>query len=256
MMPPQVKEHRFDWKEQAPQLQVRKASRIEKVSAVSFLHQEVRWQNRNSLRLEWPDAQEGRWVSVFAPTGSDMRQGHAWNLNDLRRLLERDELGGPFSGNRFSMAGLRFAIAGEGRERLELLDPRRPGHNVWAMSLDGLQFHWKSDGLHFFGATDLNEGVVYFINPRSFRSVDKWTWDKSTYLADVILCPGRKQIVIENLPEQGISRFVGFYETQPQWYTVFDFSGGKKESFVSQVLTRNCVEFWVTTPEGMHRLSY
>lgn len=255
MMPPQVNEHRFEWKEQVSKLKVRKARKLERVSALSFLHQEVQWQNRNSLRLEWPDAEEGRFVSVFAPTGSDLRKGRRWALKDVSALTQRNELKSGLN-NRFQLAGLKFAVGGEDRAQLELLDPRRPGRNVWTMRLEGTRFDWKSDGMHFFGATDLSEGIVYFMNPRSFRKIERWEWDSTTFLAEVILCPGRKQIVVENLPALGISRFVGFYETKPQWYTVFDFSGGKKQSFVSQVLTRNCVEFWVTTPEGMHRLSY
>ena len=243
-MPPQTQEIEFLWKAKKEEIEIKKARQMQKLSDRAFLHQWTELSSRGK-RLRWPDPESGRWFSVSAYTGFEPRLEGRWSYDSLE-ASERKSV---------RMAGLRFKI--ENATRLALMDPRRRGQNVWAMDLKGARsFDWKSDGKHFFAASNFEEKVFYFFNPRSFRKVQRWKWDEQSDLIALLMCPTREQVVVENHPETGLTRLVGFYELKPKWFTVFDFSQGKRQSVVTKVMSENCRDFYVTSTHGLYRVSY
>ncbi len=246
LLPPQVQLHEWNWLKDSKELRTQKARRIDKISDRAFLH---RWASLSSdnTRVQWPDPDTGKWMSVNAWTGGESREWGSWKLEDLTEPKNPDHI---------RIAGLNFKIEGPNSEQMSLQDPQRPKQNVWTMILEGKSFNWKSDGVLYLSALDRSSNLFYWMNPRSFKKITKWQWDEQAELVDLLMCAGREMMLVENISDKGLSRVVNFRDGNPVWYTVFDFSNGKNQTTVSQVLSRNCRDIFFTTTVGMYHVSY
>ncbi|NCN41284.1 hypothetical protein GW916_08540 [bacterium] len=266
LMPPQIVTQQWDWKtrewkvsedssasssasgrqQKVEEIKVKKARRIDKVSDRAFLH---RWTklSGDSNRISWPDLDTGRWTSVSAWTGGEAKDLGEWKSSELKDFENPKDI---------RLAGLRFGIDGKHSQNLELKDPQRPQNNVWSLSLVGKNFEWQSDGVMYLSALDRESNSFYWMNPRSFKRITRWEWSSDVEIVELLMCPGREMLLVENIWSEGLSRVVGFRDGLPKWYTVYDFTNGKKNTTISQVLSRNCRDVYFATTSGLFRVSY
>jgi hypothetical protein len=138
-----------------------------------------------------------------------------------------------------------------------LLDPKNHRQNVWVLDLPTQgPVEWISDSRDYLVALDRGASSFFLLNPRSMRQIAHWKWDPQSEIIDVLMCPGRTQLLIEQPQQGGVTRFVRFRSEKPEAYTVFDLSSGKRQSDLLQALTQDCLEIYTAGPYGIQRIRY
>jgi|GEM_PF-2343643 len=248
LLPPQVQDLNWTWEKQGKELQTIKARSLSSVSSIPFFHRFISWTADEQLR--YPDASSGEWFQLNPRTSQVRSLGRAWTTDDLV-----DETTG--FPKTLSLAGLNFRISENGR-RVELLDPKYPGANVWLMDLPtrAAVLEWSSDGRDFLYAFARETREFFVISPRSLKAMKHIQWDTSVEIQDIVACSGREQLIVERPKVRALTRVVRLREWKPVGYTVFDLSQGKLQSDLSKTLTRNCREIFFAGPYGLQRVQY
>jgi len=246
LLPPQIQVTDFLWEKQGRELKVEKARTLETLSAGPFFHRQFSW--TPDYQLRFPDANTGEWFEFNPLTSSTRSYSKKWDVEQLDTLSAGTKT--------YSAAGLRFRASNEGRT-LELLDPKDLSKNVWIMDLPvSSSVEWSTDGRDSLWGLSRESQALFFVNPRSMKSIQRWNWDSSVEMIDLLTCSGRVQFLVEQPSQGGLTRFVRFRNGQPYSYTVFDLSNGAKHSDLTQALTLNCMDFYVGGPYGLQRIRY
>lgn len=240
----------FSWEKQGRELKVEKARSLETLkpqglSSTHFLHRHFKWTAQGNLRF--PDLESGDWKELN-PLNLKIS---TYSMASLSNFEAAESM------NEFYLAGLKFRISNSGRT-LELLDPKDLSRNMWILQIPSEHpIEWQNQGEDALWGLSRQGHMLISLNPRNLKSLTRWNWDSSMELMDLVLCPGGVQVLVEqSKTAQPLTRFVRFRGSKPASYTVFDLSGGQKKSDLTQVLSRNCLEFYVTGPYGLQRIRY
>lgn len=245
LLPPQIQISEFDWEKQGRELAVEKARSHEVLSQAPLFHRGLFWSPQKQLRI--PDANTGEWLE-FNPLSLQIRSlSKKWRVEDLQS---------PSVTSILEAAGLRFKSSEEGRS-LELLDPKDSSKNLWRMDLPiDTPVEWTSDGHDFILGLSRQSRSFFVLHPRNLKFVRRLNWDSSVEIVDLLSCPARVQLLIEQVPKFGLTRIVRLRDAKPVSYTVFDLSRGSKKSDLTQALTLNCMDIFVAGPYGLQRIRY
>jgi len=248
LLPPQVQDFNWTWEKQGRQLKPVAARSLSSVASTPFFHRFLSWTADGEIR--YPDAASGEWFLINPQTSRARSLGKAWRLEDL------EDASLTFPKN-LSLAGLSFRITSKGR-RIELLDPKNPSLNVWVLDLptSAETVEWSSDGHSFLTALARGTREFFVLNPRSLRAIRHVTWDSGVEIVDILSCPGREQLLVEQPRTKSVTRVVRMRDWSPTGFTVFDLSLGKTRSDLSRALALNCRDLFFAGPYGLQRVQY
>ncbi|MEO5668260.1 MAG: hypothetical protein ABIR96_09395 [Bdellovibrionota bacterium] len=248
LLPPQVQDLSWTWEKQGRDLKSLSAKSLSTVSSVAFFHRFFEWTSDGSIR--YPDASSGEWFQINPLTSQ---------TSSLKKSWKADELADPslIYPRTLSLAGLRFRMSENGR-RIELLDPQNPNSNAWLLDLPTKAdvVEWTSDEHDFLVGLARSTREFFVLNPRSMRAIKHVQWDPSVEISELVSCPGREQLLVEQPRAKPVTRVVRMRDWSPTTFTVFDLSQGKLRSDLSKTLTRNCREIFFAGPYGLQRVQY
>jgi hypothetical protein len=246
LLPPQVQDLSWTWEQQGKGLKTLPARSLSSVHTVPFFHRFLSWSSETEIRF--PDASTGEWF-VLNPWTSQVRS--------TKKSWQIEELGSLNADRILRLAGLSFRVSENGR-RIELMDPKSPGGNAWVMDLptQARSLEWSSDDSSYLFALARETREFFVLNPRSMKRLQHVKWDPQVEISDLVACPGREQILVEQPRAKALTRVVRLRDWSPVGFTVFDLSQGKQRSDLTQTLTRNCREIFFAGPYGLQRVQY
>ncbi len=250
ILPPVLQPKSFSWKSQVNELSQRPARSIERISTLpipdgSFFISDNKREIYRVLveegkdRLERAQREQLHLGPVaFQPTtafqASTSLEKRTWKGQDSFRL-------GQFQLH---------------KERLEFFPYGFSKAHLWNSNVGGgnwVSFHQNKRG-GLLAMDPVNQRLLYF--PRARDKIHLYDWDKQSHLIRFFPCDASSDLLVENVPDVGLSRFSFWVDGSPRFFTVFDFSANERRSQVTWVEAFDCRDIVVGGNFGMQRVRF
>jgi hypothetical protein len=96
--------------------------------------------------------------------------------------------------------------------------------------------------------------LLYF--PKSRTQITVYEWDRQSHLIRFFPCDNTMDLLVENVPQAGLTRFSFWQDGVPKSFTVFDFTGSNRKSQVTWVDAFDCRDIVVGGNFGLQRVRY
>jgi hypothetical protein len=248
LLPPIVHFQDWDWRKVAPTLAQKSAREVQVVDPSPYLYGEVFLSSNKSILYRVREEQgqplvEAATKEAWSRPSLSFRHGpdpnlflsqNSWNFPREFRLSSMELKGEKISffPNGFSQAMLWFSNVGGGN---------------WVS-------FYKSEAGAYLALDPVENLVVTLTKGRD--KILGYHWAADNQLIRYFPCDSRNDVLVENAPELGISRFIFFKDGSPESYTVFDFSGSDRKSEITWVEAIDCRNFFVSGNFGLSRVRY
>jgi len=245
LLPPMVQTQEWDWRKHASSITAKAARYVEPIDSNPYLYGEFFLQAKNNQLYRVREDASGTRTEVVSRNGlfanTPLFKEHtgalpdsAWNF----KLKHRE--------SNFELADSKLSFFPNGFSK----------PLMWFSPLPG--FHWVSfsrSPTNAFLAMEPVEGVLLHFSKARDR-VNLYRWDPTSQLIRFFSCDANQDLMVENSPDLGLSRFVFWSGGRPTAYTVFDFSGSERKSEVTWVEAFDCRDIVVGGSFGLRRVRY